>query len=279
MFGGLGNQLFQFFAGAEVSQTRETNLQLDFSWNDLSLNHNNSDIREFDFAQPSQWIEHRTNILHPPVFRIPTALGRKFAEDKNFFGINTSLYEINSKCLQNEITLRLFGYYQTYIYYKSYTERNPNFSPRLTNPSSHFEYYSSYIEDLRPLIIHIRGGDYLHNPGIYLNLPADYYERAITEISSLQNSKKILVFTDDENYVKEKYPQFSASIFKPDCELTAAEAILLMGKGTGLIIANSSFSYWGAIFAPKTIPVIAPDRWLQGRMLPATTYPYSWIRI
>lgn len=121
--------------------------------------------------------------------------------------------------------------------------------------------------------IHVRRGDYVGNP-FYVDLTdTDYYQKAMNEFPK---GTKFLVFSDDIEWCKDQ------DIFK-DCEFSEGnelEDLNLMASCKGHIIANSSFSWWGAWLCP-TYPdnkVIAPKAWYSdGKQ--RTMTPEHWKKI
>ena len=100
--------------------------------------------------------------------------------------------------------------------------------------------------------IHIRRGDYVNNPFYADLMTTGYYERAM----ALFPNEKFLVFSDDIEWCKQQ------DIFKK-CEFsegrTEVEDMNLMAGCKGIIMANSSFSWWGAYLSNGK--VIAPKDW------------------
>lgn len=99
--------------------------------------------------------------------------------------------------------------------------------------------------------VHVRRGDYCNNP-FYVNLmETDYYERAMAEFPDCE----FLVFSDDIGWCKQQ------EIFK-NCEFSEADEVgdmNLMSACVGVIMANSSFSWWGAYLSKGK--VVAPREW------------------
>jgi hypothetical protein len=142
----------------------------------------------------------------------------------------------------------------------------------------YFEKYRSEIMKLygdgigykNKVAIHVRRGDYVDNP-FYVDLTkTDYYKRAIAEFPDA----KFLVFSDDIDFCK---TYFIGEQYEFD-ESNEIDALNAMASCVGHIIANSSFSWWGAYLAPYTKKVIAPKLWYTDNV-ERTKTPDSWIRI
>lgn len=118
--------------------------------------------------------------------------------------------------------------------------------------------------------IHVRRGDYVGHH-FYVDLSStEYYRKAM----ELFPDKDFIVFSDDIEWCKEQ------EIFK-DCDFSYGDEIEdmnLMASCTGHIIANSSFSWWGAFISPYTEKVVAPRDWYSDGA-ERTVCPSNWIKI
>ena len=151
------------------------------------------------------------------------------------------------------------------------------------------EFFKEYSEEIRQLYgqdikpidmvaIHVRRSDYVNNP-YYVDLFANgYYERAMAEFSN----GDFLVFSDDIAWCKQQ------EIFQ-GCEFSEADEITdlnLMAGCEGIIMANSSFSWWAAYLGDQGKKVIAPKEWYtlaapndNEESIASTRLPDSWIRL
>lgn len=142
-------------------------------------------------------------------------------------------------------------------------------------PKDREEYLVSKYGDLSEYTsLHIRRGDYLKNPNYHTNLTStDYYDRALDYLKP----KQLLVFSDDTEWAKE---HFSNSIVVEEQEDYLE--IFLMSFCKDNIIANSSFSWWGAwLNTNPNKTVIAPSNWFGPECGASTKdlVPESWIVI
>ncbi len=127
----------------------------------------------------------------------------------------------------------------------------------------------SRICSSRSVSIHVRRGDYLdasHN-GIYEGIcTCDYYERAISLIEREIPQAEFFLFTNDVEWTKEHLSGERRTVVEGGSEETGYLDLYLMSRCEHNIIANSSFSWWGAWLNPNPDKkVIAPSRWLNGR--------------
>ena len=96
-----------------------------------------------------------------------------------------------------------------------------------------------------------------------VDLPLEYYLNAISTIKERLGDPTFFVFSDDIPFVKEYLPQNLAMVFVDhNDDFSAHEDLRLMSSCHHHIIANSTFSWWGAWLNPRTDKmVIAPKHW------------------
>ena len=133
----------------------------------------------------------------------------------------------------------------------------------------------------KPIGIHLRLKDYFGSPQ-ELVLGSKYYEDAIAHIKGLIPNSPLWLFTDDINLAMKLLPEtirFGISQVVDPKDFSDVETLLIMSRCEGLVIANSTFSFWAAFFQKSQI-VVAPNPWFKAG-LPATNdtefnYPKSW---
>jgi len=115
-----------------------------------------------------------------------------------------------------------------------------------------------------PVSLHLRRGDYLTVFGTSAVLPIDYYRTAVEAMQSRFPNSTFFVFSDDASYARELFgqdPRFQ--IVDHNDSLSAHEDLMLMATCHHHIIANSTFSWWGAWLNPRRDKVVvAPSKWL-----------------
>lgn len=117
--------------------------------------------------------------------------------------------------------------------------------------------YSHIINNEKTCSIHIRRGDYLNLSQYHTNLDMNYYMKAI---KMFPKDTVFIIFSDDIMWCKETFPP-SEKFIHIENEADYVD-MFLMSKCTNNIIANSSFSWWGAwLNENKNKRVIAPNKW------------------
>ena len=125
--------------------------------------------------------------------------------------------------------------------------------------------------------IHVRRGDYLHLENYHPILSHDYYQKSYEIIGS---ESVYLIFSDDIEYCKTQFEYIKNKVFITD--LSDYEELYLMSFCDNNIIANSSFSWWGAWLNKKENIVISPKKWFGPTLHSYITddlYPENWVII
>jgi Glycosyl transferase family 11 len=133
-----------------------------------------------------------------------------------------------------------------------------------------------HILSKETVAIHVRRGDYVNNPA-YVNLPPLYYLRALIEKIPNWREKNLVFFSDDPSYVKFHYGCLDNACFPHGDEI---DNLCLMTLCDHYIIANSSYSWWGAYLGEKPHSiVIRPQRHFSGSLAHTNIfdlYPEHW---
>jgi hypothetical protein len=150
----------------------------------------------------------------------------------------------------------LQGYFQTEKYFKhieSEIREDFTFKNEILNPCKDM---ISSVEN--PIALHIRRTDYIINSENHLNLSLEYYEAALNLFDSDRN---VIVFSDDPVWCQEQ-ELFSNDRFMISENTDNRVDLCLMSLCDDFIIANSSYSWWGAWLSNnKNKKVIAPLQW------------------
>ncbi len=120
----------------------------------------------------------------------------------------------------------------------------------------------------------MRRGDYLTAPVGFSTLDyKSYYLSALAQARKENCPRRWLVLSDDITWCKDNLPPLEF-IDEPD-ELVGL-ALMSLCHG-GAIIANSTYSWWGAMLGPKDTPVIYPKIWLQNTV--PLIFPTQWLAL
>lgn len=137
-----------------------------------------------------------------------------------------------------------------------------------------------------PISIHVRRGDYLSNPSaakVHNVLPLDYYKRAIELMQRLHGDGiQYFIFSEEQDVLREEFDFLPNASFIGGEPEAPWEDMMLMSACRHHIIANSSFSWWGAWLNPDAQKdVIAPAQWFTRDKLASCNvvdlYPDTWM--
>jgi hypothetical protein len=172
-----------------------------------------------------------------------------------------------------------YGYFQSYRWAEKVIGELKNLSLAETSPS--LSKFSELSEKERPLIVHVRLGDYRLESSF--GFPgASYYFASIKEAWESGDFGSIWIFSDEIENVGEflSLEDFEKYRLIDDKNLSSAEVLEIMRLGKGYVIANSTFSWWGAYLSRADSPkIFAPKPWFSEIESPKDLLPESWTRI
>jgi len=184
-----------------------------------------------------------------------------------------SNYELPEKQLHLLTGNKLYsGFFQSELYFLGQEEYTRQlFTIKKKYIQLYNDTYGSIMQDSRTIVIHIRRGDYLQLDGIDHSLPITYYQKCLSMIEDNNRYKKIFI-SDDADWVKEQFSGIPDAIFCSNHMMTDFQ---IMIHANIILVANSSFSWWGAWLNTKNAVVYAPKHWLGYRQ--KETYPLGII--
>ena len=181
----------------------------------------------------------------------------------------------------------LHGYFQTERYFSNIAD---SIKEDFTFYDEVVENCKEVIEDMEsPISLHVRRTDYVEKSQDHPPCSLDYYKEALTHFDSLEDEsegrggeRQVIIFTDDIPWCKSQ-ELFSGDRFLISETEDNVYDLCLMTMCKGHIIANSSFSWWGAWLADSE-KVIAPKRWFGTTGYTAKNntediVPDRWIKI
>jgi len=281
LMGGIGNQLFQYFAGVHFSRKFQTDLELIEPIKSLhNQQHKLSSVRDFNLVTNHKWEMESFFTKHLLINRVFFWISQRSNILSGFistFGYVTegaiSKYDLK-RFKTNSIYLK--GYFQTYRYFMEMTQEAKIIT--IANPTPWFQLM---LEDIRrhPYIaMHVRRGDY-HDAGNKMGaLTVKYYEEALGKLEKLGHP--ILIFSDDMQAAKEMLIPILGSrglYIDPPRDASAAESLILMSHCEAIIAANSTFSFWAALLSKPETPIVYPNPWFFSEQYAVPEIPDTWI--
>lgn len=282
--GGLGNQMFQYATGKALALSHNTNLKLDVSWFDT--NTQGATKRTYDlsyFSLPEDIIATQQDLKSVKKSRLPSKIIKLLYSAYQNKIVTEKHYHYDPNFWKSPSNAYLTGYWQSFRYFDTFSEyirKDFEFKPPIDIKNQKL---SGSILVTSSVSLHIRRGDYVtntHTNSFHGTTTFDYYNKAIEYISQQVKNPHIFIFSDDMKWVKENFflPYPTTYI---DHNTIAFEDMRLMSLCKHNIIANSSFSWWGAWLNqnPEKI-VIAPKQWFNDSSINTSDLiPNFWIRL
>lgn len=135
------------------------------------------------------------------------------------------------------------------------------------------------LSETYPISVHIRRGDYLlsENKNNFGICPISYYQEAINYVNQSIPNATYFIFSDDIKWCKDNLPFTKAIYVDLPTDTPDFVSLYLMTKCKGHIIANSTFSFWGAFIAKKQEICIYPKRWFANKeWTTPKIFPKKW---
>ena len=266
--GGLGNQMFQYAFARSIGD----NTKLDI--NDYEFDKKrNFDLSKFNITQN---IASQSDIKY---FK-GSGLLRKIRRCGQYKNITEKgmQYQPNIINTKNQNTY-YDGYWQSEKYFdKIRPQLLSELSLRVT-PNEPNQIMLDKIQKCNAVSLHVRRTDYISASNIYHQCSLEYYRTAIEYIKKHVDNPHFFIFSDDIEWVKQNLNIDCLHTFVDiNDEKTGYFDLELMKNCQHNIIANSTFSWWGAWLNinPNKI-VIAPKKWFVS--MPESIIPENWIRL
>jgi len=261
--GGLGNQMFQYAVGRAVSIASAQAFKLDLTEMERYTLHS-LQLDQFNI---------QAEIALPEEVPFParkSLFGRTINAVRNRRRINQVFEKslsFNSDILELRSSAYLSGYWQSEKYFSAHADTiRRDFSLKRSLSRERLDTLAKICKSTFPVSVHVRRGDYVTNAvanSIHGTCEPGWYRTAMTTMTA--SNPTFFVFSDDPNWARENLPAFEKMYFvEPQADGRDAEDMHLMASCRSHIIANSTFSWWGAWLNPdKAKKVIAPSRWFR----------------
>lgn len=273
---GLGNQLFQYAYARALALRTGQKVYLDVS----EYERNSKHVRQY-------------GLCHFRI-RLPTMnCGNIFPlvnEDKYYMASSqypkrfpVKLIREDNCCFKGDFCklkgfIYVKGWFQNENYFKEFEQNiRKEIYPkeRIRIPKE----IRSILGSKNTVSVHIRRGDFKKDHNV---LPVSYYKKAQRYISDLVDKPYYLIFSDDISWVKQNMNFGSRCFFIEDTYFFKDyEELMIMSRCRHNIIANSTFSWWGAWLNPHEEKiVIAPKKWfLRNSKTDTDIVPDGWIKL
>lgn len=279
--GGTGNQLFQYALGRHLAIKNNAVLKLDVDGLDRANKvgdiYRPFALQSFCVVKEIATTEEITRFKYPyGIFsKAYRFISFKLSRDKN-----TSFHP---KVLSYTGDLYLDGFWQSPLYFETIRKTLLE-ELTLAKPWSEAgATFSQLIKNTPAVSLHVRRGDYIKNPRVEKEFgpcSLDYYRKAMAEVEKTLPSPTYFIFSDDLPWVKANLPVGDKAVFVNGKDMTDVEDLMLMSMCQHNIIANSSFSWWGAWLNknPDKI-VVAPTPWFETQPYDKDLIPSTWLQL
>jgi hypothetical protein len=277
---GLGNQLFQYACARRLAHYHKTELKLDldsFDYNKLRL----YGLKHFNISagiatrQEIEAIQYRQLFGLEKVYRRLT--GEKLVNRSRW--IKEPHFHFDPKLLTAPNHSYLCGYWQSEKYFIEIRDILLQELTLVQPMSPSAEQYAAQIRSSNAVCVHVRRGDYLKDDNLEV-CSIDYYQTAFQKLSYQVSDAKVFIFSDDPDWVKENLDFGAPRIIV--IGNSDYEDLTLMSMCKHFIIANSSFSWWGAWLSNDSNKIVyAPKKWFSDGVKPffqntLDVIPSSW---
>lgn len=269
--GGLGNQLFQYATARGICIKEKIPFLL-FNTDNYQYESLNRRFSLLNYPVKGKLITHNAIAK---IFRTGTK-ANQFFSSLGFYGrIEEEGFRKQNISIGNKPLTSLIGYWQSDYYFKDIREQllkelKPLHIPRLPG----------WFQDSKTIAVHVRRQDYLTEER-YGFLGTNYYKEAIAKMKSMVINPVVIFFSDDMDWCRSTFKEtgnifFEEQDWKPDYL-----QLYLMSQCTHQVIANSSFSWWGAWLNNNDDKIIIrPANPFRDKSLEHESYyPDNWISI
>lgn len=283
LFGGLGNQLFQYALARRLSLLHNVSLKLDASQIETYKIRKYS-LKPFniieDFATESDIV--RITRKGSISFR---GLTEKILPYYKRSCVREKFFHFDPNILKSRKNVYLQGYWQSERYFKDIEDIIRREFTIKIEPDVNNKRTIALINSVNAVSLHIRRGDYVscaatnrfHGTCVF-----SYYQQAVEIIAQKVASPHFFVFSDDILWAKKNLVLEYPTLFISHNDNTKDfEDLRLVTQCNHHIIANSTFSWWGAWLNEKYDKiVVVPKKWFNDKSIDITDLiPEGWIKI
>ena len=275
LYGGIGNQLFQYTFGEYLRYKHQLNVFYDISsfgvlatFRELQIN---SITDEIPIFKTGHFFFSRYTKYLRIVLKVLFCMKRGY---KYFYnGIDESILTAD-----NWKVIYFDGYWQDKKYAEWIISNVGNIYLSIDKIPVEFEKYIHFVKKHNVTSIHIRRGDYLKKENINLLgiCSLKYYTDSVEYILSKDPSTEIIVISDDNEWVRKNLRLSKNYIIVEELNIKPFWYIYLMSQCNNNIMSNSTFSWWGAFLNNHNEKIIvAPMHWMKQKENPPI-YTDTW---
>lgn len=282
MKGGLGNQMFQYAAGRSLALQNGLPLVLDKRFYNCEREHSYAleNFRLADVPVDAACLPPLKN-KHPLAHCLWQLDRRKpQLQRENGIGFDKTIASVSKPTW-------IEGYFQSERYFTQYAETvRADLTPVAPLDAQNAHWLAKIKADPYSVSLHVRRGDYVRNlkfAARHGSCTQDYYARAMSHVAQKMGAEPVIyAFSDDPTWVQEnmKLPANTQIVGHNDASRNV-EDLRLMSACRHHILANSSFSWWGAWLNPRKEKIVAaPAVWFADQTYDnPDIWAHGWTRI
>ena len=289
LVGGLGNQMFQYAAALGLAVRQGRALKMEVS----AFEACDKRSYQLDCLKVPQDLYTGLPLFQPGSNSIAARVIRKIKRDvfkasafrkgvycQPHFHFDPAFFKLSG------VEILLNGYFQSPRHFESVAELlRERFQPVAPLSAMAADWAAKIAASPCSVSLHVRRGDYLQAPHAAQHdaLDRDYYDRAVNLVRDLAGREvEFFLFSDEPDFIAEAFAGLPGAHVVRSDPSTSWEDMFLMARCRHNIIANSSYSWWGAWLNPaQGKRVIAPARWFTPDRLATCNvldlYPDDWI--
>lgn len=286
LLGGLGNQMFQYAAAYALADRLHVPCKVDLR--EFQENPRPYELDRFvgePQAASAGEVPARPGLWQARAIRLCARYGlperwyrghrfterRPFSYDERFERLTDPTY--------------LVGYYQSERYFVRVADKIRHAFAFRQEPAGLNAEMITCVSDGNSVSVHVRRGDYVSNPHAnryHGTCKPDYYARAFQYVAGRIETPQFFAFSDDPDWVRANiaFPG-PVTFLTHNIGESSWEDMRLMSHCRHHVIANSSFSWWGAWLDPRPDKiVVAPAQWMRDPTIEAKDLiPHGWKRL
>jgi hypothetical protein len=274
--GGLGNQMFQFAAGRRLALRHGVPLRLDVGW-----------FAEIDPRDTPRQYELGGFCGDADVIKeaVPLREGRWWRRRSRGVLRQTG-NGFDARVLSAPDGAHLVGFWASERYFADVAATiRADFVPCNPLAARNADLAERIAADPAAVSLHVRRGDYLsnvHARDFHGVMDVDYYRRAVELVARTAGTSQLhlYAFSDDPDWCEASLDLGHPLTVVRGNDSAAIEDMMLMASCRHHVVANSTFSWWGAWLGTAVdAVVVAPDRWVKDPMVDTSAiYAQGWLR-
>lgn len=289
LLGGLGNQMFQYATARRLAAKHNTQLVLDTSSyqvknKDETPRHFEIDCFSIDAIVADTSVLNRLQATREPN---PLQKLKHKLIGNPITLIGEEGFPVNSAVMKAADETYLIGYWQSEKYFQDICDIILKDFSFTTKPDAENTKMADQIKDKKATAVslHVRRGDYVtnqHANTFHGTSPMEYYQKAVDLMAKKVQKPHFFIFSDDPAWTQENLKTGHPTTYVTNNDGDKGfEDMRLMMQCQHHIIANSSFSWWGAWLNPSTEKIVmAPKTWfLDPSVDTRDIYAEGWIKV